>query len=84
MSMKCCNPKCEAPFHHREGRLVRFSGTVTNAKTRKTEPFIQHAWLCGKCADEFVVERSAERHVILKPRTQKLRQGSTSSLVSVA
>lgn len=84
MSMKCCNPKCEAPFHHREGRLVRFSGTVTNAKTRKTEPFVQHAWLCGKCADEFVVERSSERQVILKPRKHILHPANTSPFVSVA
>lgn len=84
MSMKCCNPKCEAPFNHREGRLVRFSGTVTNAKTRKSEPFIQHVWLCGKCTREFDFERSSEPRVILKPRRQKPQQENTSSLVSVA
>lgn len=84
MSMKCCNPKCEAPFDHREGRLVRFSGTVMNAKTRKTEAFIQHVWLCGRCAEQFVFERNSEHAIALKPRKQHLAQGSASPFVSVA
>ena len=84
MSMKCCNPKCEREFDHREGRLVRFSGTVTNAKTRKSESFIQHVWLCGNCADHFVFERNSEHLIVLKPRRQPVAQGNTSSFVSVA
>lgn len=71
--MKCCNPECNTPFDHREGRLVRFSGTITNARTLESQSFVQHFWLCGKCAARFVFDTGSGR-TRLKVRDEHANQ----------
>ena len=61
MSMKCCNPLCNALFDYRQGRLVRFSETITHADTLKAQVRIQHFWLCAKCAEIYVFEHRHKR-----------------------
>ncbi len=74
MIMKCCNPRCEAPFNYREGRLIRFSSKLTNGKPSENHPLIQHFWLCGKCAGLYVFEYESGMSVRIKPRRQELSE----------
>ena len=71
MLIKCCNPKCEAPFDYREGRLIRFSGNSANGKTLENHPLIRHFWLCGKCAGLYVFEY--ESGITVKNKTTPSR-----------
>ena len=84
MLMKCCNPKCEAPFDYREGRLIRFSSKPANGKPSENQPLIQHFWLCGKCAELYVFEYESGINVKIKPRHQELSEESLSYFVSAA
>lgn len=84
MLIKCCNPKCEAPFDYREGRLIRFSSKQTHGKFTEAHPFIQHFWLCGKCAGLFVFESESGITVTIKPRQQELSDEKLSHFVSAA
>ena len=68
MIAKCCNPECEAPFNYREGRLIRFSRKLTDGKPTTNQIFIQHFWLCGKCAELYVFEYEPGSSIKIKPR----------------
>jgi hypothetical protein len=82
--IKCCNPKCEAPFDYREGRLIRFCNKQANGKPSGNQTLIQHFWLCGKCAALFVFECESEITVKIKPRQQELSKENHSYFVSAA
>ena len=84
MLIKCCNPKCEAPFDYREGRLIRFSGNPANRKPAENHPLIRHFWLCGKCAGLYVFEYESETTVRIKPRRQELFKENLSHFVPAA
>jgi hypothetical protein len=68
MSMKCCNPLCGAPFDYREGRLARFSDTITNADTPEPQVCIRHFWLCARCAETYIFEHHIDASVRIRPR----------------
>jgi hypothetical protein len=68
--VKCCNPSCDALFDHREGRLIRFSGTPTNARTLDSRTFLHHYWLCGKCSEIYVFDRKSTSGLKIKLREQ--------------
>jgi hypothetical protein len=82
--MKCCNPSCDAVFDHREGRLIRFSGRLTSAKTLESRTFIQHYWLCGKCSETYVFDRKSSSSLKIKLREQLLRTEEPSEAVFAA
>lgn len=68
MLIRCCNSKCKAPFHHREGRLIRFSRVRAKSKTSDKQTSIEHFWLCGTCARLFVFECGPGSRVKIKSR----------------
>jgi hypothetical protein len=84
MLIKCCNPKCEAPFDYREGRLIRFSRTLSSGQPAENQRLIEHFWLCGKCAGLYVFEYQSGISVKIKPRHQELSKENTSYFVSAA
>lgn len=69
--MKCSNPECEASFDYREGRLVRISRAPSNGQPAANHSLIEHFWLCGNCAEQYVFERNSEMNVNIKPRDQR-------------
>jgi len=75
MFIKCCNPECERPFAHREGRLVRFSKDISSGQPIENQRSIQHYWLCGKCAELFVFDYDSEMNIRIKPRNSELTEG---------
>jgi hypothetical protein len=84
MSIKCCNPICEAPFNYREGRLIRFSRALPDGQPAGNHTLIEHYWLCGKCAGLYVFEYEPGMSVKIKPRDQELSEGNRSYLISAA
>ena len=68
MLIKCCNPKCEAPFDYREGRLIRFSGNRATGKPAENHPLIRHFWLCGKCSERYVFAYERGAGMKIRPR----------------
>jgi hypothetical protein len=84
MLAKCSNAECEAPFDYREGRLIRFSGTLANGKPSAGQSWIQHFWLCGKCAGRYVFECKSGLSVKIKPRDQQVGEGNPSCFGSAA
>jgi hypothetical protein len=84
MLIKCCNPKCEAPFDYREGRLIRFSGNRATGKPAENHPLIRHFWLCGNCAGLYVFEYESETTVRIKLRQQELSEEKLPHFVSAA
>ena len=84
MLVKCCNPKCEAPFDYREGRLVRFPGNPGNGGPVENYLLIRHFWLCGKCSGLYVFEYEAETTVKIKLRDQELSKEKLPHFVCAA
>ena len=84
MLTKCCNPECEAPFDFREGRLIRFSRTLSNGNPAENQRLIEHFWLCGKCAGLYVFEYESGISVKIRPRHQELTEDNFSYFVSAA
>jgi hypothetical protein len=79
MLIRCCNPECKAPFNYREGRLIRFSRLHAGK-----QPAVEHFWLCGTCAREFVFEGNSGTNVKIKPRSQEARGDNGSHSASAA
>jgi hypothetical protein len=84
MFAKCCNPECEKPFDHREGRLVRFSKAPSTGRPVGNQPRIEHYWLCGDCADVFVFEYDSEMNVAIKPRKSEAVESRHSYSIAIA
>lgn len=84
VSMKCCNPRCEVSFDYRQGRLVRFSETITDADTLEAQARIRHFWLCAKCAEIYVFEHHVGASVRIKPRPAERPADHSSHFVSAA
>ena len=84
MLAKCCNPECEVPFDYREGRLIRFSRTLSSGQPAENQRLIEHFWLCGKCAGLYVFEYESGISVKIKPRHQELSEQNISYFVSAA
>lgn len=68
MFMKCCNPECEAPFDHREGRLIRVTRPAAECNRARDRKAIEHFWICGKCSDRFVLRQDGETRGTLRSR----------------
>lgn len=66
MSIRCCNPKCNAPFDYRQGRLIRISRPASGGNIN-LKP-IEHVWICGRCSCLFVLEHTEGARVNLRPR----------------
>jgi hypothetical protein len=66
MSLKCCNPSCNAPFDYRQGRLIRVVNPISGGKGRPEQ--IHHYWVCGRCATEYVLESQSDHTLTMKPR----------------
>ena len=79
----CCNPECEVLFDYRQGRLMRFSRTLPG-ETSENQRVIQHFWLCGKCAGQYVFELESGISVKLKARHQDSSEETLSYFVSAA
>jgi len=84
MLIKCCNPKCEAPFNYLEGRLIRFSRTLSSGQPAENQCLIEHFWLCGKCTGLYVFEYESGISVKIKPRHQESTEDNLSYFVSAA
>jgi hypothetical protein len=84
MNIQCCNPECQAPFKHREGRLMRFSRTVENDGPSETRHVIQHFWLCGKCSPLYVCEYESGSAVKIKSRDRQSSEENLSRAASVS
>ena len=84
MLAKCCNPECEAPFDHREGRLIRFSMMLSNFENSENRRLIEHFWLCGKCSGFYLFEYEPGVRVKIKPRHQESTEDNLSYFVSAA
>ena len=84
MLAKCCNPGCEAPFDYREGRLIRFSRTLSSGQPAENQRLIEHFWLCGKCAGLYVFEYESGINIKIKPRCRELSEKHLSHFNSAA
>jgi hypothetical protein len=84
MYMKCCNPECDAPFDYREGRLMRVSKVRSKSDSGEEQRFIEHFWLCGRCAVLFVLEYKSGMAVTVKRRDAESLQRRERSFVSAA
>jgi hypothetical protein len=74
MFMKCCNPKCEAPFDYREGRLIRFSWNPPKGCSPDHFQVIEHFWLCGKCSALYEFKNEPGNNVTVRPRAEQSSQ----------
>jgi len=72
MITKCFNPKCQAAFDYREGRLVRSSMMLSNGQSAGNYPVIEHFWLCASCTATYVLELDSKMNVVIKPRNAEL------------
>ncbi|HLJ13372.1 MAG TPA: hypothetical protein VKV15_02665 [Bryobacteraceae bacterium] len=83
MLIRCCNPECKAPFDYREGRLIRFSMVQATVKSLDGQPPVQHFWLCGTCAREFVFDANSGASLNIRPRnggaSAQILSGSAST-----
>ena len=82
--MQCCNPECQAPFNHREGRLVRISRPTDNQDSFGDQSVLQHFWLCGKCAVLFKFDRKSGVGVRMKQRDAASSKENLSPSASAA
>ena len=69
MYMKCCNPDCDTPFDYREGRLIRVSKAPPKGKATESRSLVEHFWLCGKCAGQYVLEHEFGMPIKVKLRS---------------
>lgn len=84
----CANPKCSKPLQYlREGRIFVFDvpekaalKRIDGARGRRME----HYWLCGECAQTFMLKHSMEEGVELlsRPPVRSRPVGPLSSLVA--
>src|ERR1700722_12007681 len=75
MINNCANPRCAKPLHSlREGRIFVFHlpNSARTAAREKGSHHLEHFWLCGECAQQFLVERKGEMEhgVRLVPRSK--------------
>ena len=77
--MRCCNPECQEPFDHREGRLVRFTRKSPDARQA-----VQHYWLCGSCVRIFVFDFNSGTGLQIRPRDQEFPKEKISRAASAA
>lgn len=70
MLNQCFNPDCRKPLHYlREGRVfvfgVKDSGDGGNGESR-----LEHYWLCGPCAEKFVLAQDDGGVNMMKRKTR--------------
>jgi hypothetical protein len=57
----CANSKCAKPLHYlREGRIFVFEVEDKTDSNGKRTRRLEHYWLCGPCAQTFILERKQE------------------------
>jgi len=84
MITKCFNPKCQAAFDYREGRLVRSSMMLSNSQSAENYPVIEHFWLCASCTAVYVLELDSEMNMGIKPRNPELPERTFVHSVAAA
>ncbi len=84
MITKCFNPKCQAAFDYREGRLVRSSRMRSNSQSAGNRLVIEHIWLCASCTAIYILEFDSEMNVGIKPRNPDLAERELLYSISVA
>jgi hypothetical protein len=70
MFSHCKNPKCDAPFDFRRGRLFRFRQSASEKPTKTRSHGVKHFWLCDKCSKSYTLEY-LEGEVLLIRRPAK-------------
>jgi hypothetical protein len=64
MINQCANLTCSKPLHYlREGRVFVFDVSdahIVQGSDGPRERRLEHYWLCGDCAQTFMLERTAE------------------------
>lgn len=84
MIVKCCNPVCDTPFDYRQGRIIRRSRKVVNGEPAESRGLIEHFWLCGNCAERFVLEYESEISVRIKSHAPQISEEHHSPFVVAA
>jgi hypothetical protein len=84
MYMKCCNPGCNTPFDYREGRLMRVSKASLKGRSSEMQSLVEHFWLCGKCAGDYVLEHQSGMPIKVRLRDTASVHAGKHSLVSAA
>ncbi len=84
MYMKCCNPNCDAPFDYREGRLVRVSKAPRQSNPKEVRSLVEHFWLCGKCAGDYILEHEYGMPIKVRLRDATSVPTGKRSIVSAA
>ena len=82
--MKCCNPDCQAPFDYRQGRLMRVSRPAIHGNGCAKHKTVEHFWLCGACAKQFVLEHHHGAGVTLRSREPRPAAKAQPEFVSAA
>jgi len=70
MLAKCSNPDCDAPFNHREGRLVRRRALTREGGTAQNHHGVEHFWLCAKCAKLYAFQDEHGSAMRIRPRAK--------------
>jgi hypothetical protein len=70
MFSRCKNPKCQAPFEFRKGRLFRFRQSASEKPSATRSHGVKHFWLCDKCSKIYTLEY-LEGEVLMLRRTTK-------------
>jgi hypothetical protein len=71
MVTKCANPKCEASFDHRQGRLFRFPKSHFHDGLPANTHSVQHFWLCGACSQRYALQYDAGHGVAMTGHFEK-------------
>ena len=90
MVNNCANPNCAKPLHYlRDGRIFVFdvSGSVAASTGEKGSHHLEHYWLCGECAQHYLVERKSGEPGVrlvakLKPATRAKVQSITNTALA--
>lgn len=65
----CANPKCAKPLHYlREGRIFVFEVEDKTDGGGKRTRRLEHYWLCGPCAQTFVLDRKQDGIQLIEKR----------------
>jgi hypothetical protein len=88
MINQCANLTCSKPLHYlREGRIFVFDFSDSRAEpdSKGVRPRrLEHYWLCGECAQSYLLERTAENDIQVIPRRPVRSRRPTPITVNAA